>query len=65
MNCPNCDGFIFDRPYIPNVDNHVQPQIDCVTGEPFIPVARVVNNRVTKLRPEDYICSKLTSRVEV
>lgn len=58
MKCPNCGDFIFDRPYVPNVDNHVQSQIDCITGESFIPVARVVNDRVTDLRPEDYICER-------
>lgn len=62
MNCPNCQNPLLIPPIL--VVTHVQPQIDCATGEPFIPVARVVNDQVTKLWPEDYICIENLSKYQ-
>lgn len=64
MNCPNCGRSFPQRMIDAKMEKwietitHVDGQIDCATGEPFIPVARVVGDEVVPLWAEDYICVK-------
>ena len=37
--------------------SHGVPHVDCVTGEAFFPVMRVVDDQPVPLWPEDFSCS--------
>lgn len=59
MNCPNCKNPLIVPPML--IMTHVDTQIDCRTGQAFIPVKRITDDVEVELWPEDYICSKVAA----
>lgn len=59
MNCPQCGKAIESFE-----DDHILPQLDCATGEIFVPEYRGNERDDRFLWPEDYSCATLSEIVE-